>query len=251
MKTGVRYALVFSAALAASGTAQAAGWETIVTLIKTLMSEASAWAGTVMQTALSGKQKSEGVVNTQQMLGNSMAALSTYARTMKAALDFHPAVGQPSSIKCAVQTERKFLVESSVQSQRDAAHLMETFSAGRVDSRVGAQSASWTMHRDQYCTLTEAQQGLCTLNANGMQGWDSDYGATFGERTLAPEGELAAYAYAAKLTDARPPVDVDCRSSACVSASLAQLERSAQASMAAAALVRQTTDRRVPVLTGR
>lgn len=244
------HVVVFGIALGVSGTAHA-DWQSILMMLKNLMSEASAWAGSAMQTALSGKQRSEAAINSQQMLADSMVALSTYQRTMRAALDFHPAVGQPSSLKCAVQTERKFAVESAAQANRDAATLMQTFSSGRVESKAQGQDDAWEIHRLLYCTAAEARQSLCVLKPNGMQGWDVDYGAVFAQRTLAPEGELAGYAYAAMLADARPSGVIDCPSVACDAASVAHLERAAIASMSAAAIVGQTTSRRVPVLTGR
>ena len=83
-----------------------------------------------------------------------------------------------------------------------------------------------------------------------MQGWDSNYGGAFGERTLAAEGELAGYAYAAMVADTRAPAALDCKSSACAAAASEQLALSAAGTMVADAFLGQVLERRVPVITG-
>ncbi|UXI68374.1 hypothetical protein [Tahibacter amnicola] len=240
---------VFVAVVLTTTTAHAS-WQSILAMIRNLMSEAAAWAGSAMQTAISAKQKTDIFVNSQQMLANSIKALDGYERTLRAALDFHPTVGQPASVKCTSQMEHTFIVESQAQAEIDASRLLATFSTTRVGSAMEGEAQIWSMHRQVYCSLDEAEQGLCTLSPNGMQSWDVDYAGAFSGPTLAPEGELAAYAYASMLADQRADAIIDCMTPDCAAASLQQLGATAQASMAAASIVSQATERRVPVLTG-
>lgn len=230
--------------------AQALSWASVVTFISTMQTEMSAWAITVKQTALSANVVSQMDSDSKKQLANAAGAISMSDRVMRAAVSFDPAVGQPVTIKCIAQENGKLFVEAQSQREMDAAKLMASYSSQRVGSKAAADQAALAMHRDTYCTVSEAKQGMCTLNANGMQGWDVDYAGPFSEKTLAPEGEAAAYAYTAMITDQRAEAQIDCTSAACNAAQAQQLATSAMSAMAASSLVGQVTDRRVPMLTG-
>jgi len=77
-----------------------------------------------------------------------------------------------------------------------------------------------------------------------------NYAGAFSEKTLAPEGEVAAYAYAAMIADARAEANSDCTTTACAAAQSQQLATAALSAMAANAIIGQATDRRMPMLTG-
>ncbi|AGN83379.1 MULTISPECIES: hypothetical protein [Pseudomonas] len=230
--------------------AQALSWASVLTFISTMQTEMSAWSVTVKQTALSANVVSQMDSDSKKQLANAVGAIDMSDRVMKAATSFDSAVGQPVTIKCTAQEQGKLFVEAVSQRDKDAARLMATYASQRVGSRAGADQATLAMHRDTYCTVSEARQGMCALNANGMQGWDVDYAGPFSEKTLAPEGEAAAYAYTAMITDQRAEAHIDCTSVACNDAQSQQLAASAMSAMAANSLVGQVTDRRVPMLTG-
>ncbi|MDR6712146.1 hypothetical protein J2W83_001741 [Pseudomonas hunanensis] len=230
--------------------AQALSWASVLTFISTMQSEMSAWSVTVKQTALSANVVSQMDSDSKKQLANAVGTIEMSNRVMKAVTSFDSAVGQPVTIKCTAQEQGKLFVEAVSQRDKDAAKLMATYASQRVGSRATADQAALAMHRDTYCTVSEARQGMCTLNANGMQGWDVDYAGPFSETTLAPEGEAAAYAYTAMITDQRAEAHIDCNSAACNAAQSQQLATSAMSAMAANSLVGQVTDRRVPMLTG-
>lgn len=230
--------------------AQALSWASVLTFISTMQTEMSAWSVTVKQTALSANVVSQVDSDSKKQLANAVGAIDMSDRVMKSATSFDSAVGQPVSIKCTAQEQGKLFVEAVSQRDKDTARLMANYAAQRVSSRASADQETLTMHRDTYCTVSEARQGMCSLNANGMQGWDMDYAGPFSEKTLAPEGEVAAYAYTAMITDQRAEAQIDCTTVACNAAQSQQLAASAMAAMAANSLVGQATDRRVPMLTG-
>lgn len=230
--------------------AQALSWASVLTFISTMQTEMSAWSVTVKQTSLSANVVSQVDSDSKKQLANAVGAIDMSDRVMKAATTFDSAVGQPVSIKCTAQEQGKLFVEAVSQRDKDTARLMATYASQRVGSKAAADQATLAMHRDTYCTVSEARQGMCSLNANGMQGWDTDYAGPFSEKTLAPEGETAAYAYTAMITDQRAEAHIDCTSVACNAAQSQQLADSAMSAMAANSLVGQVTDRRVPMLTG-
>lgn len=230
--------------------AQALSWASVATFISTMQSEASAWAISTKQTALSANVISQMDNDSKKQLANAIGAISLSDRVMKAVTSFDSAVGQPVTIKCIAQENGKLFVEAEGQRGLDAARLMASYSSQRVGSRAAADQSALAMHRDTYCTVSEAKQGLCALSPNGMQGWDLDYAGAFSEKTLAPEGEAAAYAYTAMITDTRAEAQIDCSSAACNAAQAQQLATAAMGAMAANSLIGQVTDRRVPMLTG-
>lgn len=230
--------------------AQALSWASVLTFISTMQTEMSAWAISVKQTALSANVVSQMDADAKKQLANAVGAIDMSNRAVKAVSSFDPAGGQPVTIKCTAQEQGKLFVEAQSQREKDAAHLMASYASQRVGSRASADEQTLSMHRTTYCTVSEARQGMCALNANGMQGWDADYAGPFSERTLAPEGETAALAYAAMITDQRAEAHIDCKTAACNAAQAQQLAASATSAMAANSLVGQVTDRRVPMLTG-
>ena len=230
--------------------AQALSWAWVLTFISTMQTEMSAWSVTVKQTALSANVVSQVDSDSKKQLANAVGAIDMSDRVMKSATSFDSAVGQPVTIKCTAREQGKLFVEAVSQRDKDTARLMANYAAQRVSSRASADQETLTMHRDTYGTVSEARQGMCSLNANGMQGWDMDYAGPFSEKTLAPEGEVAAYAYTAMITDQRAEAQIDCTTVACNAAQSQQLAASAMAAMAANSLVGQATDRRVPMLTG-
>ena len=238
------------ALLLVAPSARAISWESVVQFIKTMQSESSAWAVTTKQTAVSANQAAESFKASQQQLATAMGAIAMSDRVRAAVASVDSTVGQPVSLKCAAQAAASTQVAAWEQSSRDRTKLMATFAGNRVATRAHGERERLALHRDSYCTVGEAKSGMCELKANGMQGWDSNYGGAFGERTLAAEGELAGYAYAAMVADHRAPAALDCRSKACAAAAADQLALSAAGTMVADAFVGQVLERRVPMLTG-
>lgn len=230
--------------------AHAFSWTTIINLIKDLWKEGAAISVQTLQTSVASNQISKTEQIAKRELATALSALHTSARIVDAVVATHPDVGQPNTIKCVAQQDARLAVEAQAQRDRDGDRLMQTFVNTRVASTAEAELDRMNLHREHYCTVSESRMGACQVKPNGLQGWDVNYAASFGQKTLAPEGELAAYAYIAMVADVRAPKGIDCTSAACATAAMHQLAAAAQGSMAASALVSQVTDRRTPMLTG-
>lgn len=228
----------------------AMSWASVSEFFETLSSESGAWAVQVKQTALSANQASQSQVTSNQQLATALGAISMSDRVSTAVTSFHSDVGQPVTIKCLAQQNNTLFVESDSQRNRDTSRLMQSYASQRVGSASEADAEILALHRDTYCTVSESKQGMCNLTPNGMQGWDVNYSGAFSEKTLAPEGEVAAYAYVAMISDSRAEALTDCGSTACEAAQSNQLAMSAMNAMVANSIVGQVTDRRMPMLTG-
>jgi hypothetical protein len=97
-------------------------------------------------------------------------------------------------------------------------------------------------HTSHYCTVSEAQLGYCTLNANGMQGGDEDFslhlqpGKTYGwDQTEASTDFIKTVA------PIRPtPSSEPCANTTCVAAQQERVRQEAMMSMARYSLIRFT-----------
>lgn len=237
--------------LLATPSAQAWTWQSIVTWYNTMVGEASAWNIYSQQVKLSSTIQATASQHAQQQLATAIGAISMAGRMVDTVASFDGTLGQPVTLKCEAQKNAMVQAVAWEQVTLDRAKLMGTFASTRVASTSEGERERITLHRDNYCTIAEARAGMCELKANGMQGWDSNYAGAFGEQTLAAEGELAGYAYAAMVADTRAPAALDCKSTACAAAASEQLALAATGTMVADAFLGQVMERRVPVLTGK
>jgi hypothetical protein len=97
-------------------------------------------------------------------------------------------------------------------------------------------------HLTRYCTVSEAQMGYCTLNANGMQGADEDFsvhlqpGKTYGwDQTEASTDFIKTVAPVRTTPDSGP-----CTSTACEAAQQARIQQESMMSMARYSFIRFT-----------
>lgn len=243
-------ALALGVMLTVPMAADALSFQTILNFIRNAWKEGAAFSVQTLQTSVASNQISKAHQNAKLQLSTALAALNTSARIADAAISVHPDIGQPNTLKCIAQRDGKLAVEAQAQRGYDADRLMRSYTNSRVESSAQADIERVNQHRSTYCTVSESRMGACEVKPNGLQGWDVNYAAPFGQKTLAPEGELAAYAYVAMITDVRAPKAIDCSTVACATAAMHQMAAAAQGSMAASALISQVTDRRVPMLTG-
>lgn len=250
MQFPLRSLFVLALGVASAMPSLVLAFSTGATLFRNMQAEASAFAVSVKQSAIAANQVALSSNTSGKQLSNAQGAIRMSKAARENAVKFSGRFGVSPTLKCEGQADRTVAIESQRQRQRDGARLMANYSGERMANQASADADALKMHLKTYCTVAAAKQGLCTLQPNGMQGWDVNYSGAFSERTLSPEGEAAAYAYVALVTDARASAEGDCTSRACEAAQGSGMAVSAFASMAAASLVDQATDRRVPILTG-
>lgn len=226
-------------------------WASILKFFETMQNEMSAWSVQVKQTAVAANQISSSLMAANRQLATAIGAISMTERLGAALSSMSPALGQPISIKCEAQKQERLQQASWEQLALDRGHLMATYAGTRVSSKDGAEKERLATHREQYCTVSEARMGMCELNPNGMQGWDSNWAAIDGEMTLAPEAELAGYDFATTIADYRAPSAIDCKSASCSAAAMQQLAVASVGALVTDTFVGQTMARRVPTLTGK
>lgn len=242
-----RVKLVRAAAVAAlvGVSAQAhAQWATVASWFTTSQRELSALAISVKQSAVAANQIADGEMNTRKQLAVAMGAVMTSERVREVVKNYDPTLGQPMLLKCEAQFDRRLQVEVVAQAARNTRVLVSNYAAASTPSRAAAERDVLNQHRELFCSVSEAKQGLCELKPNGMQGWDASYSGPFGEQTMTPDVELAGYTYITHLADTRAPLGINCKSEACSAARLDNMQATAIGSMVAESLIGQLSMRR-------
>ena len=220
----------------------------MVSWFTTSQRELSALAISVKQSAVSSNQVSDAEMNSRKQLAVAMGAVMTSERVREVVKNYDPTLGQPMLLKCEAQFDRRLQVEVVNQSAKNARVLVSNFAAASTPSRAAAEKAVLTQHREMFCSVSEAKQGLCELKPNGMQAWDSSYSGPFGEQTMTPDVELAAYNFITNVVDTRAPHGINCKSESCTAARLDNMRATAIGSMVAESFIGQLSMRRSTAL---
>ncbi len=228
----------------ASSHASAFSWAAVLAWFQTTQRELSAIAIQTKQNAVSANQISDAEVNSRKTLAVAMGALMTSERVREVVKNYDPMLGQPMLLKCDAQMERAMQVAVFDQAAKNTRGFINAYASAGTPSRAAANKDSLVQHRELFCTVSEAKQGLCELKPNGMQGWDASYAGPYGEDRVTPDVELAAYSYVAHLADTRPAKGINCKSEACAVAKLKHMEQSAIGSMVSTSLIGQLSERR-------
>lgn len=241
----IAIAAIFSFSLSAEAHAS---WASALAWFATMQREVAAVAIQVKQNAVYANQISDANVNSNKQLAAAMGALMTSERVREVVQNYDPVFGQPMLLKCDAQFDRQLQIETFHQSSKNTLEFVSNFAVASAKSRVAADQGMLEQHREFFCSVSEAKQGLCDLKPNGMQSWNSSYAAPFGEQTLTPDVELAGFNYISNVVDTRATDDINCKSEACASARLKNMRDTAIGSMVAESLVGQLSMRRSTVL---
>lgn len=232
------------AALVCASSQANAQWATVASWFTTMQRELSALAISVKQSAVASNQIADGEMNSRKQLAVAMGAVMTSERVREVVKNYDPTLGQPLLLKCEAQFDRRLQVEVVNQAAKNTRVLVSNYAAASTPSRAAADRDVLNQHRELFCSVSEAKQGLCELKPNGMQGWDASYSGPFGEHTMTPDVELAGYTYITNLVDTRAPHGINCKSEACTAARLDNMQATAIGSMVAESLIGQLSMRR-------
>ncbi|WP_454727853.1 MULTISPECIES: hypothetical protein [Cupriavidus] len=249
--------LWLSVALAAPLAAHAEGMSDWITQISRLN---SAYRAVTKQTEASTEKKLQLRIQSVQALGSAMMDLYNTEQVRKAVNDYGP-TGQlvdPCYQIAMAGTVQDTSTKTGARAQAAMQRLYTTSDAGRVSagglsgalgSTVKATAFPYAAqladrharHRDRYCTVSEASAGYCTLNANGMQGGDTDYSIHLAPgKTYGWDQTEAATDYVKTVAPVKPmPRAGACTDLQCQSALAARRKEEAYLSMARYSFMRQ------------
>lgn len=224
--------------------ANAFSWQAIVQWFLNLNNENSAWAVVTKQTAVASNQIASNDVRATQMLAVSMGTIRQTERTKEAVINYSGAFGQPESNLCGALADNKAMIKTMENQQQDSISRMANFSNRNVGTAIEYKQAIQQSH-ERFCSVSESKQGLCKLQTNGMQAWDSDYSGFSTKNNLVGDAELGGIAYVNTVSSVLPTPDpsIDCKSAACTHAKIESLANSARASMVTNTILSQVSIR--------
>lgn len=225
-------------------------WQTVVQYIRMMLTEGTHWKLVANQTRISADRQVEAQQKSNQQLAGAFDLIRKQERLTDAIRDHGAATGQPESIGCAALEHADLALRARQQATLDAASLMQSFADSRQHSAVQTRAEIMKKLKGEYCTVSEARQGICELKGNGMQGWNRNYAGAFSFETMSPEAENAAYDYAELVSSPVRDEVIDCEGAACDHNQLTSLGQKAVASLVAGTYVEQAASRRSPVLMG-
>ncbi|MBN3729400.1 hypothetical protein [Burkholderia sp. Tr-20390] len=205
------------------------------------------------QISLSGAQANNQALQAQQALSSS--AIDLYIRDqVRQTIDKYGEKGQLVDGCYQVSMATQMGATSEATSTGAAAALARIYtlsdsglgSAGGIAGALGATKqvtqfpfaasvgARSARHATNYCTVSEAQLGYCTLNANGMQGGDQDFSLHLQPgKTYGWDQTEAMTDFTKRIAPVRPvPQSGKCSTPACVAALAARRDQEALMSMA-------------------
>lgn len=237
--------LVLSLALAMPVAAHAISWQSIIQWFLNLNNENSGWAVVTKQTAVASNQIVSNEMRANQMLAVSMRSIQQTERAKEAVINYSAAFGQPESNLCGALAENAAMVKTMENQQQDARERMANFSNRQVGTPVEYKQAMQAAHAGMYCSISESKQGLCKLQPNGMQAWDSDYSGFAMQNSLVGKAELGAIAYVNTLGSMLPQPDprIDCKSTGCSQAKIENMSNLSRASMVTNSVLSQVSIR--------
>ena len=245
LATGVAIGIVAFSMMNVPAYAQVT-WASVVAYLRNMLREGEAWSMVVSQSSLSAEQVAETYKQSTQQLARAIDLQRKEELLTKVVSDYGAETGQPDSVGCVAHVNARRHVQAQVQAEQDGARLIENFSQIHAKRAMERRREMLERLKGTYCTVSEARQGICTLQGNGMQGWDRNYAGAFSKGTLGPEEEIAAYDYAHMVSVVDGDEIADCEGAACEKNRLDAMRRAAMSSMVAGVLVEQATSRRTP-----
>ena len=241
-----KFNVLFISLFIVTSSAHAGTWVSTVTLESVKQTLSSAMSVVTKQTSVSANQAAEARVNTYKTLSDAMSTINMSNRLIDAVVSFDPHFGQPQSNSCQAVLQKGYNLQARQVANQSQQILIQNYVNDRYSGALEGSQRLIETHKSEYCTVGESKAGFCQLKANGMQGWDADYSGFSSAKTLAPDAELAGYAYAGMITDQTMSVATECHSESCRTAAMNQLKTASINSLIATAIVGQVTDRRLP-----
>jgi len=221
---------------------------------------ASTYKAVAKQTEASAEKKNQLRMQAMQALGSAIVDIYHTSQVRKSLEEFGP-TGQLSD-PCYQLAMAGAVQETSGKTGQSAQAGMQRIYTTSDTGRVNAGGVSGLLgttvkatkfpyaaqladrnsrHLSRYCTVSEASAGYCTLNANGMQGGDSDYSMHLAPgKTFGWDQTEAATDYVKNIVPVKAmPRAGACTDAQCVSALAVRRKEEAYLSMARFSFMRQ------------
>lgn len=200
------------------------------------------------QKSVSSQQQAQSAMTSNQALATAIGAINMSDRMLRFMLDDAGRLGSSQTTSCVVFADQQAEKVKLIQSSINARAMVANFTKVMMGNSVSAENNRLERHKN-YCSIAEANMGLCALLPNGLQAADSNYALVFNSNKLQTDTFNAATDYIANIVDTRYSAQDICSNSQCISKQIDHINRTSGNSLAAYVLSNQVSQRMPYALT--
>lgn len=256
IKRGVAILVVFMASLTITRHASAIDFTAIaINFVKSLglealfgqvtSNETNSLTVTSNQTALSSALLSNAISKNSQVQASIEQGIAVGEKIVEAQHEKQIGRGLPASIGCEAVAEKQLANTRKIITDEVVVRQGSEIASKHFVSETEKRAARTADHLQGYCDVSEAAQGICILQADGMGGADTNYGTWASSLSLSKEQQKAAQNYIFNTIDPANTVDSKCEGSLCDQLSSAERGYNALASVVHNAYLGQIADRSI------
>lgn len=201
-----------------------------------------AYSVLTQQKAIGSQQQAESAKNAHQALATAIGAINMSDRLLKFMVDDAGRLGSSQTTSCVVfanqQAEKIKLVQSSIYARDMVSNFMKVMMSNSSE----AEANRIERHKN-YCSIAEANMGICSILPNGLQSGDSNYSLVFNHNKLQSDTHKAATDYIANIVDNRYSAQDICSNAQCISKQIDYITRTSGNSLSAFVLSNQVSQR--------
>ena len=194
------------------------------------------------QKSVSAQQQAQSAMTSSQALATAYGAITMSDRVIRFMVDDAGRLGSSQTTSCKVfanqQAEKIKLVQSSI----NAKDMVSNFMRHMMGNSVDAEKDRIERHKN-YCSIAEANMGVCSISPNGLQSGDSNYSLVFNLGKFQTDTFNAATDYIANVVDTRYSSQDICSNSQCLSRQIDHITKTSGNSLAAYVLSNQVSQR--------
>ncbi|MBR5950628.1 MAG: hypothetical protein IKZ87_04265 [Actinomycetaceae bacterium] len=233
----------------ASSSSSGSGLSAIVqTFLTNSSRETSALATTMKQGAIKIHQIADSTATAGEAVANAIQAIHTQAKIAKTVIDYSPDTGIVDGMDCGSISEADATKKVGTFANKYAQHMGQKWASktAQEGDSLSILEGNLFVHKNNFCTSSEARNDSCKIKFNGMQGYDLTYGTIARNYTMHEDLELAGIAFVSNLVgpSVTPTKRLLCKSVACQTGQLAQLRSIAINTAAQDTLMAQISLRR-------
>ncbi|WP_436899573.1 hypothetical protein [Acinetobacter gyllenbergii] len=201
-----------------------------------------AYSVLTQQKAIGSQQQAESAKNAHQALATAIGAINMSDRLLKFMVNDAGRLGSSQTTSCIVFADQQAEKIKRVQSSIYARDMVSSFMKVMMSNSSEAEATRIERHKN-YCSIAEANMGICAILPNGLQSGDSNYSLAFRHSKLQSDNQKAATDYIANIVDNRYSAQDICSNTQCLSKQIDYITRTSGNSLSAYVLSNQVSQR--------
>ncbi|WP_173912984.1 hypothetical protein [Acinetobacter sp. Marseille-Q1618] len=208
-----------------------------------------AYSVLTQQKSVSAQQQAQSAMSSNQALATAIGGIYMADRVLKFIVDDAGRLGSSQTTTCEVFSNQQAEKIQILKASMLARDMVSNFMKVNVSDKAEAELGMVERHKN-YCTISEANMGLCAVVPNGIQTGDTNYALIFNNSKFQNDTFNAATDYIANLVDKRFSTQDICSKPECMAKQINYINTNSSNSLAAYVLSNQVTQRTPLTLLG-